>query len=323
VLVVAEELSFSRAAERLHISQPGLSAQVRALEVEIGFAVFDRSTRRVALTPAGSAFVAEARRVADETDRLMRFVRLTRRQETTQLIVGTAIYTIDFRDRIELLERLEEACPDLHVQIETGVTQTELVTALADGHVDLAILMGVPVATEEYRRAVQNRAGRESVFDAGLRSVLLRRHPVGLLVPEESPLARRKQIIARALAGERVALFHAGHGHALYQPIANYLADAGAEVIIPAEPNAIGVERHGRRFRIPAITLGWFPQPVEAPGMVRREFADFDLATELVFAAQPDVRRPALERALEVARSLAAARRPTSTLTGSGAPSAR
>jgi DNA-binding transcriptional LysR family regulator len=306
VLMVADELSFSRAALRLNISQPGLSAQVRGLEVELGFAIFDRSTRRVELTQTGRAFVAEAQRVVDATDRLRRFVRLARRQETTQLIVGTAIYTIDFPDRIQLLERLVEACPDLHVQIETGVTQTELVAALAAGHVDLAILMGVPVPTDQYRRAVMDRAGRESVFDMGLRSVLLQRHAVAVLVPEESPLARRKRITAGALAGERVVLFHAGHGRALYQPIADYLAHAGAEMVIPAEPNAIGVERHGRRFRMPAITLGWFPQPAETPGMVRREFADFALATELVLAAQPDDTRPAVERALEVARALVA-----------------
>lgn len=60
-VAVAEELSFSRAAQRLHISQQGLSAQIRHLEAEIGVSVLTRTTRRVELTPAGRALLDKAR----------------------------------------------------------------------------------------------------------------------------------------------------------------------------------------------------------------------------------------------------------------------
>lgn len=69
VIAVAEELHFTRASMRLHIATPSLSRQVRQLEQLLGYALFERKTREVTLTPAGVAFVAEARRALMYTQR--------------------------------------------------------------------------------------------------------------------------------------------------------------------------------------------------------------------------------------------------------------
>ena len=67
-VAVAEELGFRRAAQRLHVSQPAVSQQVRKLEEDLGVQLLERTPRRVALTPAGEAFVVEARRILQQVD---------------------------------------------------------------------------------------------------------------------------------------------------------------------------------------------------------------------------------------------------------------
>ena len=69
VIAVAAELHFGRAAKRLHLSPPTLSKQIKDLERGLGYALFERKTREVLLTPAGAAFVAEARQALARVER--------------------------------------------------------------------------------------------------------------------------------------------------------------------------------------------------------------------------------------------------------------
>jgi DNA-binding transcriptional LysR family regulator len=87
-VAVAEELSFSRAAERLHVSQPPLSVQIKAMEEELHATLFSRTKRRVALTHAGEVLLASARTVLSELDRASDMTRRAGRGEAGRLAMG-------------------------------------------------------------------------------------------------------------------------------------------------------------------------------------------------------------------------------------------
>jgi DNA-binding transcriptional LysR family regulator len=88
VLALAEELHFGRAASRLHVSQPALSGTLRGLERDLGVRLFRRTSRRVELTEAGSAFASEARRLIAEGERAMALIRNSAPEIVGPLRVG-------------------------------------------------------------------------------------------------------------------------------------------------------------------------------------------------------------------------------------------
>ncbi|MGW0889119.1 LysR family transcriptional regulator [Micrococcus luteus] len=87
-LAVAEELHFGRAAARLRMAQPALSRLIKTLEKDLGASVFDRNTRHVALTPAGTALVEIARELVAVAERAQDTVRGAVTGETGLVVVG-------------------------------------------------------------------------------------------------------------------------------------------------------------------------------------------------------------------------------------------
>ncbi|MEU6924731.1 MULTISPECIES: LysR substrate-binding domain-containing protein [unclassified Streptomyces] len=186
-VAVAEELHFGRAAARLHISQPPLSRAVKRLETEVGAVLFDRSSTGVALTPVGAVLLVEARALLDRADRVR--VRVAAAAGAATLTVGVLGDSTD-----PGASRLADAHHRLHPRVEVRVREaglTDPTCGLRAGLVDVALTRGP--------------------FDeTGLTVRVLRADPVGALLRDDDPLARRGSLKPADLAGRRWFLFPEG-----------------------------------------------------------------------------------------------------------------
>lgn len=137
-IAVAEELHFNRAAQRLHMAQPPLSQAIRRLEREMGLALFERTNRSVALTPAGSAFLDSARQVLQTLDD---GVAQTQRvaQGLEGLLTLTFINIAPYAPLLRALRGFRLASPGVAFTMREATTQ-EQVLALESGAADIGFL---------------------------------------------------------------------------------------------------------------------------------------------------------------------------------------
>lgn len=138
VLAVADEGGFRRAATRCHVSQPSLSAQIAQLEDALGVRVFERSQRRVLVTPAGEALIARMRALIRDADAVVEAARASGDPLAGEVRVGV-IPTISPYLLPALIEPLRARVPRLVVRWLEDKTDS-LVTALNEGRIDGALL---------------------------------------------------------------------------------------------------------------------------------------------------------------------------------------
>ncbi len=136
-VAVAEEGNFSRAAERLHVSQPPLSMQIKGLEQELGIRLFERSNRGVSLTPAGQVFFEEARSVLSRLELARLRALQTDRGETGTLSVGF-VSIADYGILPPALKSFRARFPRVEVQLHELTTDAQI-HALRDARLDLGI----------------------------------------------------------------------------------------------------------------------------------------------------------------------------------------
>ncbi len=137
-VTVAEELNFRRAAERLHVSQPPLSRQIRDLETEVGHDLFDRDRGGVRLTEVGRIFLRGARRTLEEAEQAVHAVREAAVGRLGELSVGT-IGNLSFSVVPAGLVAFRVSHPHVEVEIHE-MTRDPMIAALAEGRIDLALV---------------------------------------------------------------------------------------------------------------------------------------------------------------------------------------
>lgn len=185
-VMVATELNFSRAARRLNMTQPPLSRQIQLLEQFLDVRLLERTSRRVVLTPAGMAFLAEARRLIEQSEASVIAARRAARVSSGSLtlaFVGAASY--DFLPRMVAKARTDAPHIELSMhQMET----TEQVRAINSGYIDLGF--------------------SRPLFDQQrLASLSVAREPLMLAIPQSHPLASRRRTPLELIDGEPFITF--------------------------------------------------------------------------------------------------------------------
>ncbi|MGV9724028.1 LysR family transcriptional regulator [Nocardia beijingensis] len=190
-VTVAEEVSFTRAAARLHLAQPGLSAQIRQLERELGHPLLDRGGRTVTLTEVGAAVLPHAKAALAAAERVGHtvdeFTGLLRGQVRIGLISGAAVEEFDVA---AVLADFHHDHPQVAISL-TEDTSERMLAALGRGELDMALIgmtgadpdpaIGVEVVLET--ALVAAVAAADHGFGAALPLTALRDRPLICLTP--------------------------------------------------------------------------------------------------------------------------------------------
>lgn len=190
-VALAEERSFTRAAERHFVVQSALSHQIKALENELGVPLFARTSRRVELTAAGEAFVNQARLSIEAADRAMAEAAAATGRVRGTLTLGV-IPTVTAIDIPAELSRFRAAHPEVRIRLRGGGSD-EFIAAIGEGRMDVAVL-GLASATRPTGVATRELATERLVA----------------VLPQRHRLASRSRLHLKDLAEETFVDFPAG-----------------------------------------------------------------------------------------------------------------
>lgn len=269
VVAVAEELHFSRAALRVHVSQPTLSKQIRDLEDRLGIQLFERTNRQVRLTLAGRMFVKEARKALSHSERAVQLVK-------DASFPGDRLVSIGYSPQMNLrllsiirsLSKLQR--PEFKLALISSHTNDQ-VEALLHGNIHVGLLT-LPVRNESL--VVKH----------------LLREALAVVMPESHLLTAKADIQARELNGLPVISiprqqspgFH-DHLHGLFRKV-GYKLNVVQEVTTEAEALYMVAEGMGIAFmKISAI-------PVDHQGIAYRRLREPWLIEETGIAYRRDNR---------------------------------
>ena len=219
---VAEELHFGRAAERLGISQPPLSQQIRALETKLGVELFERTSRRVRLTEAGTAFLDEARKTLAQADHAVATARRADRGEIGELTIGfitsapltpllsTALF--DFRT----------AYPAVHLDL-TEMPRALQIERLAERSLDAGFIRGV----------------EPPVLPPSLVGTMVLEEDILVAMRTDHRLAALTEVSVTDLADEAFVLYESNLGSGFNEHLTQLCRQAGFEPRVVQEVGAL------------------------------------------------------------------------------------
>lgn len=208
-LAVAEELSFTAAAARLNVAQPWLSARIRQLESRLGVKLFDRTTRKVELTPAGQALLPKAQAVRET---IAEFDRVARELSGAPAIlrIGAPPYVSYIPAARRLVDSFRREHPKIPLDLEVGWSRA-LLTRLASGELDASFTLGAEHGPDFEELVL------EKIF-------------LELDMAADDPLAERL-LTPEALAGRKILVFARAPNPSLFDLLYSQIRAAGATLI--------------------------------------------------------------------------------------------
>jgi DNA-binding transcriptional LysR family regulator len=215
-VAVAEELNFSRAAHRLHLSQPPLSRQIQALEAKLGARLLERSTRAVALTVAGALYLEDARQILTRLDAAAAAARRAATGECARLRLAFVGALLD-EDLAGVLQAFRQRHPQCQIHL-ADLSPAEQLVALRDGQVDGAFI-GAPPAPA--RRGIATLAWKSE--------------PLLALFPATHPLAAAPTVTPAQLRDESWVMVSREAAPAFRRQIDRWCARHGARLRVVRE----------------------------------------------------------------------------------------
>ncbi|MCE3262771.1 MAG: LysR family transcriptional regulator [Pseudoduganella sp.] len=282
-VAVAEELSFTRAAARLHIGQPPLSQQIQALEAEVGARLFERSKRWVRLTQAGKLFLTDARAILAQAEQAAQRARRAQHGEAGELRVGFTFSTPFTPLFARTIRRYRQLYPDVALTLHEMTTLHQL-DAIEARKLDLGFVRPPEVALPQQ-----------------LSLTTLRRDPLLLVLASDSPLARKRKVKVADLAHLPWVMYPPASGVGINHAILGMCRAAGfvPQVAMEAGEAAtiIGLVAAG-------IGVSVLPSPfnsIHLEGVVYRPLDDEGALASLQLAQRKDDNSPLVEAFMRIA----------------------
>jgi DNA-binding transcriptional LysR family regulator len=213
-LVLAEELHFGRASQRLHMAQPPLTRHIRLLEERLGCALFERSTRRTRLTAAGTALVARARGIVAEADRTFAAMERVGRGEEGELTVATAP-SLMLGALPGVIRGYRRKYPGVRFRL-LEMASSAILQAVREGTADLGFVRGLD-------------------RDPEVETLLEWAEPMVAVVGRDHDMARAGRATLRQLKGEPFVFFARELGPYFYDEVMGYCRKAGFVPVVAEE----------------------------------------------------------------------------------------
>jgi DNA-binding transcriptional LysR family regulator len=281
--VLAEELHFGRAAERLAITQPPLSSAIKGLEEELGIRLFVRDSKHVRLTPAGAAFLTDVQVILERVNRAQETARAVDSGLRGRLDVGVTGSLI-YRETPRIIAAFAAAMPGIEVTLRE-VGTSEQVEALLHGELQAGFINAATVPPQ-------------------LQAMALRSDRFVVCLPAEHPLANAKSLKLAEIAHERFVMFARDVAPANYDNVIAIFSRAG---IHPRTAHAV---RHWLTIvAMVANGLGvsLVPESLAQSGVMGVRFIpieDKGALSPALLAWNPDHTSPALESFIRCASTL-------------------